>query len=138
MHIKKIYYQEQILSIIVKSSYQNEGIEFFTEQNSSLQLGYMNRLKNYKIPPHIHKKIKREIHNTQEVLIIKKGKIRINFFNDSKDFLQFEIVETGDIVMLLSGGHGFEMIEDSEIFEIKQGPYLFEDDKEKFNTNDTY
>jgi hypothetical protein len=132
MSVQKIYFQEEILAIIVKAEYQNSGINFITPQNFSQQLGYMFREKGYQIAPHIHRKIKREIHNTQEVLILKKGKVKINFYNDEKLFLESAIIQTGDIVLLASGGHGFEMIEDSEIFEVKQGPYLAEDDKEKF------
>lgn len=130
--IKKIIHNEKILALIVSGDFNGEGIEFFTPPNFSQQLAYMKRPKDYVIQPHIHNMVQREVFFTQEVLIIKKGKVRVDFYDDDKIYLESFILKTGDIALLAFGGHGFEMLEDSEIFEVKQGPYMNELDKVRF------
>ncbi|MCC6550502.1 MAG: hypothetical protein IT279_10565 [Ignavibacteriaceae bacterium] len=132
--IERIFFQEQLLALIIKSNYEKEGIEFFTPGSFSQQLGYMNRPIGYKIPPHVHNPVAREIVWTQEVLFIKTGKIRVDFYDEDKNYLESKILEKGDIILLAGGGHGFEMIEQTEMVEVKQGPYCGELDKTRFIT----
>lgn len=131
----KIIHNEFILAIIIEEKFKAEGISFFTPPDFSQQLGYMNRPEGYKIKPHIHKPVPRQVTYTQEVLFIKSGKVRIDFYDEEKEFLKSHILKKGDIILLASGGHGFEMLEDSEIVEVKQGPYCGEIDKERFDVN---
>ena len=130
--IDKIEFENLHLGIIIRSSYSSEGISFCTNDDDPLQLGYMNRPKDYIIPPHSHNKVKREVEDTHEVLFIKSGKVRIDFYNENHDYLISEIVNQGDVVLLAEGGHGFKMLENAEIIEVKQGPYLGEKDKNRF------
>lgn len=123
----------KIISIIIRANYKSENIEFFTPDNFSQQLAYMNREKDYVIPPHVHNPVKREVTYTQEVLFIKSGKVRIDYFDDDKNYLQSGILNQGDVILLSGGGHGFYMLEDSEIIEVKQGPYAGDKDKTRFN-----
>ncbi len=123
----------KIISIIIRANYKSENIEFFTPDNFSQQLAYMNREKDYVIPPHVHNPVKREVTYTQEVLFIKSGKVRVDYFDDDKNYLQSGILNQGDVILLSSGGHGFYMLEDSEIIEVKQGPYAGDKDKTRFN-----
>ncbi len=132
--IQKIYHKELLLSIIIKTGFEKDGIEFFTPDNFSQQLAYMKRPKDYVILPHVHNVVNREILFTQEVLIVKKGKLRVDFYDNDKNYLESRIVETGDVILLAFGGHGFEMLEESEIIEVKQGPYVGELDKIRFDT----
>ena len=134
--MKKIVHNGKILAIIIKQNYSSEGISFFTPGDFSQQLGYMNRPAGYKIKPHIHNPVLREVVYTQEVLFIKSGKVRVDFYDERKVYLESNLLLKGDIILLASGGHGFEMIEDSEIFEVKQGPYCDEKDKERFEGKD--
>lgn len=127
--IEFVKYEELNLAIIIRSNFKHEGIKFFTPQDYSQQLGYMNRPKGYIIKPHSHKKIKRNVENTNEVLFIKKGKLKVDFYNYDNNFIESRELNKGDIILLISGGHGFEILEDSEIFEVKQGPYAGDDDK---------
>ena len=85
-----------------------------------------------KIQPHIHKKVQREIHFTQETLFIRKGKLKVDFYTDEQEFLESRILEAGDVILLIKGGHGFKVLEDLEMFEVKQGPYSGDEDKIKF------
>lgn len=121
-----------LLAIIIRANYNKEGISFFTPNDFSQQLGYMNRPKGYIIEPHIHKLVERKVTLTQEVLYIKSGKVLINFYDDDQNYLENKTVSTGDVVLLAQGGHGFEILEDSEIIEVKQGPYIGDEDKVRF------
>ena len=132
--IEKIEYKNLLLSIIIRAQYKNTGIHFFTDNIDSQQLGYMNRPSDYEIPPHRHNLIPREIHLTQEVLIIKSGKIRVDFYSNDQIYIESRILYTGDIILLSDGGHGFQMLEDSEIFEVKQCPYCGDQDKVRFKS----
>lgn len=130
--IEKVIYNDKLLAIIVRSDYRKDGIEFFTPNDFSQQLAYMNRPAGYKIQPHIHNKVQREVFYTQEVLFIKKGKVKIDFYDDERNPIDTIIVQTGDVILLASGGHGFEMLEDTEMIEVKQGPFAGENDKTRF------
>jgi mannose-6-phosphate isomerase-like protein (cupin superfamily) len=132
--IEKITHESLELAIIIRASFQKEGIEFFTDDNSSQQLGYMNRPENYVIEPHRHNIIPRAVHFTQEVLFIKSGKVRVDFYDNEQHYLKSKLLFAGDVILLSDGGHGFKMIEKSEIIEVKQGPYNGEKDKVRFET----
>jgi hypothetical protein len=130
--IDRVIYEKKLLAIIIRSDYSKEGIKFFTPNDFSQQLAYMNRPAGYTIAPHIHNKVQREVFYTQEVLFIKKGKVKIDFYDDNRHCIDTCILETGDVILLASGGHGFEMLEPTEMIEVKQGPYAGEDDKTRF------
>jgi len=124
---KKIF-----LAIIVRHYYKSKGIKFFTPNEFSQQLGYMSRPIGYEIEPHIHKKVKRNVEYTNEVLFIKSGKVKVDFYNNKKKFIKSKILKKNDIILLAKGGHGFKMLKKSEIIEVKQGPYNSDRDKIKF------
>ena len=130
--IEKIESKEGILAIILRSNFKEEGIHFFTSDNFSQQLGYMNREEGYVIQPHVHNPVPREVHFTKEVLYIKSGRVRVDFYDDDQNYLESRILYKGDVILLAIGGHGFEMLEESEIIEVKQGPYVGEEDKTRF------
>jgi mannose-6-phosphate isomerase-like protein (cupin superfamily) len=130
--MEKIEVKGKILAIIISSSYNKNGIEFFTPNDFSQQLGYMNRDAGYRIDPHYHRLLERKVTLTQEVLYVKSGRVRVDFFDDEKIFFGSRIITKGDVILLAAGGHGFEFLEDSEMIEVKQGPYAGEDDKVRF------
>lgn len=130
--IDKIYRGDTLLAIIIRAGYQKEGIEFFTPDEFSQQLAYMNRPAGYRIAPHIHNKVQREVFYTQEVLIIKKGKVKIDLYDDNQKYTDTRTLTAGDVILLASGGHGFEMLEPTEMIEVKQGPHVGEQDKTRF------
>jgi hypothetical protein len=121
------------LAIIIRNQYNKNGIEFFTQANDPLQLGYMNREQGYIIPPHVHNSVERSINTTHEVLYIKSGSVRIDFYTSEKEYIRSTVVDKGDVVLLTDGGHGFKMLEDAEIIEVKQGPYVGDLDKQRFD-----
>lgn len=130
--IQQIKHESRILAIILFANHHADGIEFFTPNDFSQQLGYMNHPQGYVIPPHVHNPVSREVQFTKEVLFIKSGKVRVDFYDDDQTFLESRILEQGDVILLAFGGHGFEMLEPTEMIEVKQGPYAGEADKTRF------
>jgi len=127
-----IEHNGQMLAYVLRADFSAPGIRFFTPNEFSQQLGYMQREKGYVIPPHVHNPVAREVHYTKEVLIIKSGRVRVDFYDDEQAYLKSLVLTAGDVVLLAFGGHGFEMLETSEIIEIKQGPYCGDLDKTRF------
>ena len=132
--IEYIKNNDTLISIIIRTAFNKDGIEFFTPDDYSQQLAYMKRPMGYIIPPHVHNSTKRVVQFTQEVLFIKRGKVRIDYYDDKKNYLQSRILNQGDVLLLAHGGHGFTMLEESEIIEVKQGPYAGDSDKTRFNS----
>ena len=128
-----IEHNGHLLAMIIKDSYSKPGISFFTPDDLSQQLAYMKHPSGTKIEPHVHNPVRREVHYTQEVLIIKRGILRVDFYDDNKTYLKSHILEKGDVILLIEGGHGFEVIEEVEMVEVKQGPYAGDDDKTRFD-----
>lgn len=131
-NVIKIEHNGIELGAIVRSTYHNSGIGFFSEENDGLQLGYMNRPDGHVIVPHTHNKIKREVYYTEEILFIRSGEVRVDFYDDNQQYIESHMVHSGDIVILKGGGHGFKVLERADIFEVKQGPYLGTKDKVRF------
>ena len=130
--VENIVYDDKLLAIIIRTQFKKDGIDFFTPDDFSQQLAYMKRPEGYSILPHVHNLVHREVHFTQEVLFIKSGKVRVDFYDDNQRYLESRILNYGDVILLAYGGHGFEMLEESEIIEVKQGPYTGDQDKTHF------
>jgi mannose-6-phosphate isomerase-like protein (cupin superfamily) len=130
--IEQIRDGETVMALILSRHYQAEGIQFLTPDSYSQQLGYMSRPKGYVIKPHVHNQVPREVQYTNEVLFIRSGRVRVDFYGSDQQYRESRVLEQGDIILLIVGGHGFEMLEPSEIVEVKQGPYVGEHDKVRF------
>jgi mannose-6-phosphate isomerase-like protein (cupin superfamily) len=130
--IESITYHNQLLALIVSHRFNEPGIHFFTPNELSQQLAYMRHPVGQVIQPHVHNPVPREVQYTQEVLFIKRGKLRVDFYNDQQQYLESRILEAGDVILLVTGGHGFEVLEEIEMIEVKQGPYVGEQDKTRF------
>jgi mannose-6-phosphate isomerase-like protein (cupin superfamily) len=133
--IDRIFQREKELAVVIRHSFIKDGIEFFTPATYSQQIGYMNRPAGYVIEPHVHNPVMREVQYTKEVLFIKSGRVRVDFYSDAQEYLESTILESGDVILLAFGGHGFEMLEPTEIIEVKQGPYAGDGDKTRFVPN---
>jgi len=132
VNVEKVVCMEKFLALIIRYNFSEEGIHFFTPNDFSQQLAYMNRPKGYEIDPHVHNAIPRKIDWTQEVLFIKSGCVRVDFYDQERVYLESRILNAGDVILLAHGGHGFTMLEKSEIIEVKQGPYASDKDKVRF------
>ena len=96
----------------------------------------MKHAKNHVIKPHLHLKRLTKIFLTSEVIILKKGKLRVDFYDEKRKYLFSIYINKDEIIMLVHGGHGFKVMKDVEMLEIKQGPYVLSKDKIKFNEID--
>jgi mannose-6-phosphate isomerase-like protein (cupin superfamily) len=123
---------DTLLAIIIPAKFHEPGIRFFTPNDFSQQLAYMRHPEGKLIIPHVHNPVPREVRYTLEALFIKSGKLRVDFYDATEQYLESRILFAGDVIFLASGGHGFEMLEETEMIEVKQGPYTGEEDKRRF------
>lgn len=123
---------DQLLAVIVSRSFDKPGIHFFTPDDLSQQLAYMRHPVGKVIDPHIHNPVSRSVQYTQEVLFIKRGRLRVDFYDNNRSYIESRILEGGDVILLATGGHGFEVLEEIEMIEVKQGPYAGDQDKTRF------
>jgi mannose-6-phosphate isomerase-like protein (cupin superfamily) len=130
--IESILSDGQLLALIVSHAYHKPGVSFFTSGDLSQQLAFLHHPAGYVIQSHVHNPVQREVQFTQETLFIRRGRLRIDFYDRDQNYLESRVVEAGDAVLLVQGGHGFEVLEELEMFEVKQGPYAGDQDKTRF------
>lgn len=130
--VEKITSGEEILAIVVRRDFNSPGPNFFTPPEWPQQLGLLIYEKGKKIPPHKHRCLKRETDTFTEVLILLGGKIKIDLFDSRNLLVQTVVLEPGEAILFASGGHAVEILEDAKILEVKQGPYLGQEEKEFF------
>lgn len=130
--VEEIKKKNKLLAMIIRSNYSSEGVNFFTPNEYSQQVAYMHHPTGKTIDAHIHNMVHRNVVLTQEVLFIKKGVLRVDFYDEYEDYLESKDLHAGDIILLVSGGHGFQVLEEVEMIEVKQGPYAGDDDKKRF------
>ena len=129
MAVERYMDQDILLALVVRSEFSEPGIHFFTDSDSTQQLGYMRRLAGHEVKAHRHNVVPRVIETTQEVLFIKRGLCQLNLYGSDNEPVHSVELSSGDVVLLAAGGHGLVMLEESEILEVKQGPYGGEADK---------
>jgi hypothetical protein len=135
--INKILHKKKLYALIVRSKFRKKkGINFFTDNDATQQFGYMKHQKNYLIKPHLHNKRKTKILSTSEVIVVFKGILRVDFYDNKQKYLFSKKVYANDIIMLVNGGHGFKVLKNVEMLEVKQGPYSLSKDKKKFDKID--
>ena len=116
-------------AIVVRSNEKVHGIEFFSPESYSQQLGLMTRPEGYTVPAHVHNLVERRIQHTQEVLLIRRGTCKVTLFNENLKVTDQINLSSGDVILLAHGGHEIQMTSECEILEVKQGPYAGENDK---------
>ena len=130
--IQTINNKGKTLAVIIRNSFCEPGIHFATPDAFSQQLAYMQHATGKIISPHVHNPVHRDVHLTQEVLIIRAGRLRVDIYDGEKRYLESTELGKGDVILLADGGHGFEVLENVEMIEVKQGPYVGEMDKTRF------
>jgi hypothetical protein len=130
---EEIIIDGQLCAIILKADYDESGIQFFTANDLSQQLASMSYKPGKIIPAHTHQLVRREVFKTQEALFIRKGKLRVDFYTPAHDYRCSRILGQGDVILLIAGGHGFEVLEELNMVEVKQGPYAGDKDKVVFS-----
>jgi mannose-6-phosphate isomerase-like protein (cupin superfamily) len=130
--IEMIVHGLEPIAMILRSEYNEPGLHFFTPPNFSQQVAFMKHPQGKKIDPHVHNLVIRQVLYTQEVLVIRKGRVKVNLYASNREFIGEKILESGDMILLCGGGHSFEMLEETSMIEIKQGPYAGDGDKTRF------
>lgn len=118
----------------VKPDETGSAVKFFTTKDCAQQAGYIKHAKGHIIPAHFHPPERRLITSVPETLMVVKGRLLVEFYCTDRQKECGRVLEAGDVVVLLCGGHGFEVMEDVEIFEVRQGPYLSDKDKVRFES----
>ena len=127
-----IEWQGKPLTYIIRAALQPEKTTFLTPNDFKQQVGFVVYPAGGEVSRHIHLNIERHLHGTSEVLIIRKGHCFMDIYSDDRDLVATRELRTGDVMLMVGGGHGFRMIEDTVFLEIKQGPYLDVKEKEHF------
>jgi hypothetical protein len=122
----------QLIATIVRAEKMPEKTEFVTGDNVKQQVGFVVYPQGGQIPRHVHVPMERRIVGTSEVLLVRKGMLEAEFYTDTKEYICTRILRQGDLLLLVSGGHGFTCMQDTVLLEIKQGPYLGLKEKERF------
>jgi mannose-6-phosphate isomerase-like protein (cupin superfamily) len=135
--VETIIHGLEPIALIIKAEFDEPGVHFFTPDNFSQQVASLKHPKGKKIEPHVHNPVNRQVLYTQEVLLIRRGRVRVNLYTSNKVFLASKILEDGDVILLCGGGHSFEMLEETWMIEVKQGPYAGENDKTRFEENES-
>ena len=130
--VEEVKKKEKLLALIIRNDYSSDGVDFITPNDFSQQVAYMHHPTGKVIDAHVHNLVYRNVVLTQEVLFIKKGVLRVDFYDEYEDYLESRDLHSGDIILLVSGGHGFRVLEEVEMIEVKQGPYSGEQDKKRF------
>ena len=130
--VEDIKKKDKLLAMIIRNDYICEGVDFITPSEYSQQVAYMHHPTGKVIDAHVHNLVHRNVVLTQEVLFIKKGRLRIDFYDEYEDYLESKELHAGDIILLVSGGHGFTVLDEVEMIEVKQGPYAGDHDKKRF------
>jgi len=131
--VEEIVHNGEMVAVIIRSEYSKPGINFFTPHDLSQQLAYMRHPAGKVIEAHFHNPVPRNVSYTQETLFIKRGRLRVDFFDERQDYLESRELKVGDVILLIKGGHGFEVLDEVEMVEVKQGPYAGNLDKTRFD-----
>lgn len=130
--VEEIRDGEQVIAIIVRGSLRKPGVSFFSEADFSQQLGFILQPAGHIIEPHVHNAVPRQVVYTQETLVVREGRMRVDLYRDDRTLLTSRVLTGGDAILLATGGHGFEMLDETSMIEVKQGPYSGDSDKTRF------
>jgi mannose-6-phosphate isomerase-like protein (cupin superfamily) len=130
--VEKFEYNGEMYALIVRNEFSRPGVNFFTPPDLSQQLAYIHHPAGKVIETHFHNPVPRTVTYSQETLFIKRGRLRVDFFDDDQNYLESRELKAGDVILLVKGGHGFQVMDELEMIEVKQGPYAGEQDKRRF------
>lgn len=131
-HIEHITWEGKPLCYLIRAQFAPDKTTFLTPPEFKQQVGFVVYRKGGEIPRHIHRQLERRIVGTSEALIVRKGSCEIDIYNDDLEIVATRVLNEGDIMLMVGGGHGFRMLEDTILLEVKQGPYPGLDEKERF------
>jgi hypothetical protein len=131
-HIECITWNGESLCYIVRRELTPQRTMFLTPPESAIQVGYVVRRAAEDIPRHAHRPTVRTITTTSEVLFVQRGRCELDVYTDDREYVTTRELREGDLVIIVGGGHGFRIIEDTVLLEVKQGPYAGAGDRDRF------
>jgi hypothetical protein len=129
---EKVFSDGKLLAYVLRAELSPDKTTFITPPEINLQLGYVVYPAGGEVLRHLHRPLERHIQGTTEILFIKKGRCIMDIFDDLQKLVTSLELKQGDTVLMIGGGHGFRMLEDTVLLEIKQGPYTGMDEKVRF------
>ncbi len=130
--VESIECDGQLIATIIRAEKMPDETEFVTGDDVKQQVGFVVYPEGGIIPRHIHVPMERHLRGTSEVLVVRKGMLEADFYTDGKEFICTRLLRQGDVLLLISGGHGFRCLKDTVLLEVKQGPYLGPQEKQRF------
>jgi hypothetical protein len=130
--VEKIFSGDQCLAYVIKASFLPERTTFLTPPEYKQQVGYVVYPAGGVIQRHVHRALERHLVGTSEVLVVRQGCCEVDIYNDDRQLVATRELRDGDIMLMVGGGHGFRMLDDTVLLEVKQGPYTGIDEKERF------
>jgi hypothetical protein len=131
-HVEHITWNGSPLAYIIRAELDPRETTFLTPGTFTQQVGFIVYAGGTEIPRHVHRPVERRLNETAEVLIVRRGHCEVDFYNDARDLVEVRKLCAGDILILVAGGHGFRMLEDTVLLEVKQGPYTGLSERERF------
>ena len=131
-HIEQIAHEGRLLAYVIRRSHQPSQTAFVTGSDANLQVGFVVYPSQATIARHLHLPVKRHTVGTSEVLLVRQGRCEADIYDDQRTRVATLTLEEGDVLVLLAGGHGFRTLADTVLLEVKQGPYLEQNEKEHF------
>lgn len=131
-NVEIISWEGQPLVYIIRANIRPSRTSFITPPEFKQQVGFVVYPKGGEISRHVHRPLKRTLIGTSEVLYLRQGRCEIDIYNNDQELVVTHELRTGDLMLMVDGGHGFRMLEDSVFLEIKQGPFTGDDEKEHF------
>ena len=129
---EQVMWNGKVLAYLIRAEMSPEKTTFLTPPDLNFQVGFVVYPADGEIARHLHHPIERHVKGTSEVLIVKKGRCLIDIYNNEQELVVTRELRTGDVMLMVDGGHGFRMLEDTVLLEVKQGPYTGVDEKKRF------
>ncbi len=130
--VEKIMCGDVPLAYIIRGDLLPSRTTFVTPPQFKQQVGFVVYPAGGEIQRHVHRPLSRHLIGTSEVLIVRRGRCEIDIYNDDRELVATRELREGDVMLMVGGGHGFHMLEDTVFLEVKQGPYTGQDEKERF------
>ena len=130
--VEEIQWNGKPLALIIRGELEPKKTTFLTPSDFKQQVGFVVYPAGGEIQRHVHRPLERHLIGTSEVLILRRGRCEIDIYNNDRDLVATRELRQGDIMLMIDGGHGFRILEDTVLLEVKQGPYTGVDEKERF------
>ena len=120
------------LAVLIRARLAPAATTFFTPPEYKQQVGFVVYPAGGVIERHTHVPLERHLVGTSEVIVVRSGRCELDVYDDDRVLVATRSLEAGDVMLMVGGGHGFRMTEDTVLLEVKQGPYTGLDEKERF------